>query len=209
MTETSQHLSDWTLEQLAEGALDGAELRAASGHIEDCRRCAAELDGYRALYAALSDLPRFAPSPAFNEQVMARVTVAPQSEPLWGWMQRWMPATRRGWALLTLAVVAPALPVIALVAWLLSNPAVSLGAVWQGASMQAQAAVQTGFAWALDRGLETGVFGLLASAYDAALATPTQTMAGLLFVLSVAIPLSAWSLFKLVRAPLEKTDYAN
>ncbi len=53
------HLPDWTLELLAEDALPPEARAEALVHLDGCALCAMELEGYRALNAALSGLPRF------------------------------------------------------------------------------------------------------------------------------------------------------
>lgn len=208
MTERSQHLDDWTLEALAEGMVGDMERRTALAHLEACARCTAELEGYRALFAAIGDLPRLAPSPQFGDAVMARVRI-PQPSPLLAWLQRWAPATRRGWVLLVAALVAPVLPVIAAVGWVLSRPAVSVGSLWQqaagGATSTAGAALDRIFQW----GIDSGAFSRVQSVIDAVQGVPLETLAAVLMIFAVAIPLSAWSLFRLLRTPMGSATYAN
>jgi hypothetical protein len=203
-----RHLDDWTLEQLAEGMLPEGELGAATEHVEGCRRCAAELEGYRALHAALAGLPRLAPSPGFGDAVMARVKM-PEPSPVWAMIQRWLPSTRRGWTILGAALVAPALPLLAGLAWLLTHPGVSAATLWQTVTTEASAmsatALEQAFAW----GLDSGLFGSVGLVLDALGSVPLETLAGLFAVMAIAIPLSGWSLFRLVRAPMRNATYAN
>lgn len=203
-----QHLDDWTLEQLAEGMLSDHELNRATAHVEACGRCAAELDGYRALYAALEGLPRLAPSPAFSDAVMARVKM-PEPSPVWGMIQRWLPSTRRGWTLLVAALVAPMLPIFAGIAWLLTHPGVTAGALWQTTTGAAQSAATAAFGKIVEWGLDSGILGSAQVVLDAIRAIPIETVAGAFGVLAVAIPLSAWSLFRLARTPTGNATYAN
>ena len=88
------HLSDWTLEQLAEGLLPPEEHREASLHVEGCTRCASVVDGYHALFTVLSDLPRFAPSAGFSDAVIARTRLTPEPGPVVLWLRQFMPKTR-------------------------------------------------------------------------------------------------------------------
>lgn len=204
----TDHLDDWTLDQLAEGMLSEDELARATAHLGECERCAAELDGYRALNAALSVLPRMAPSPRFGDAVMARV-VMPAPSPVWAMIQRWLPSSRRGWAMLAAAVVAPALPVFAAVWWLITHPGVSLMSLWQTGTVGAKSLVTTAFGRLFDWGLDSGMFGLAGAALDALQSVPLGAMAGVVGALAIAIPLSAWSLFRLVRSPMGNATYAN
>lgn len=202
------HLDDWTLEQMAEGALSELELPRATAHLESCVRCTAELEGYRALHAALSGLPRLAPSPGFSDAVMARVKIAEPS-PVWAAIQRWLPSTRRGWALMSAAIVAPALPILWLLTWLFTQPGVSAAGMAAQAVDGARSAGSTAAGWLFERTLESGVFGWMRSAFDAVQSVPLETLAGVFGVLAVAIPLSAWSLFRLVRTPMRNATYAS
>jgi hypothetical protein len=203
-----QHLSDWTLEQLAEELLGEYELQAATAHVSECPRCAAELESYRTLFGALAGLPRFAPSPDFADAVMARVQVAPQ-ESLAVALRRWLPKTRRGWMLWAAALLAPALPLFGLVAWLFSRPGVSVVSVWQWTTHETSHmvhAVSDGAGqWAYGLGLPT----LLQSLYTFLLGMPTGVLVAVLAVLAVGTPLAAWSLVRLLRKPVGNVTYAN
>lgn len=209
MPNSPAHLTDLTLEQLAEDLLPGKERAAAEEHLGRCSRCAAELEGYRALFVALSDLPRFAPSEAFTDSVMARVRMAPEPDPLYARLVQWVPDTRRGWALLTATVGAPAAALMALLGWFFSQPMVSASAIWQWTTLQVSGLASAAGAqlsqWAASLGILDGinvVYGALAS-------VPLATLIAVVAVLAVAIPLSAWSLVRLVRSPMEEVTYAN
>lgn len=209
MSKPMAHLSEWTLEQMAEGMLPEPEHRDAMTHVERCTRCAAELEGFRALFSALSQMPRFAPSPQFTEAVMARVQVAPRASPAMARMRRWLPVTRRGWMLLSLALVAPALPVIAGMAWLLSQPLVSAAALGQWLSLQANGLAQATVARLGQWEASLGLAARGRSVYAALLDVPPELLVAGLVVMAVGIPLSAWSLVRLVRAPTGNMNYAN
>lgn len=203
-----QHLDDWTLEQLAEGMLSDAERPAAAEHVRICERCAGELAGYRALQAALTGLPRFAPSAGFNDAVMARVRV-PQPNPVWAAIQGHAPRTRRGWAMLSGAVAAPALPLVWLAVWVYTQPGISLASLWRDGTERAGSLASALLERIFDWGLRSGTFGWARGLVDAALDVPLETAAGAFGLLAVAIPLSAWSLYKLVRTPMGNATYAN
>lgn len=208
MSSTTAHLTEETLEQMVEGTLSATDRARAASHLEGCARCGAELDAYRALFAALGSLPRFAPSEAFADAVMARVRIAPAASSM-ARLQRWLPQTRRGWMMLSVAVVAPALPVIALAAWLFSQPLVTVSSLWQWAATQLQQGTQAGVGRLLAWGASSGLFDRGAEVFAAFSAVPLTTLGTVLGFLAVAIPLSAWSLVRLTRTPIDDAGYAN
>lgn len=208
MDDRMQHLDDWTLDQLAEGMLPEMERTSATEHVESCERCSAELAGYRALYAALSDMPRMAPSPAFNDMVMAQVRM-PQASPVWSWLIGLLPSTRRGWTIVGAALAAPTLTLIGMLAWVMTHPGVSMTSLWSGITSGAGTMTSAAFEQSIEWGLSSGLFGWGQVAFEAVQAVPLETAAVVLGVLALAIPLSAWSLFRLVRAPMGNATYAN
>jgi anti-sigma factor RsiW len=207
--DPSEHLSEWTLELLAEGELPAGERKAAAAHVETCLHCASEVEAYRALFASLAALPSFAPSIGFADAVMARVRLAPQESPLMARLRRWLPTTTRGWIFLALACLPPALPILALVAWVLSQPVVSPVDVGRwGAAWLREAGWAT-----LMRGVEwfaaSGTFALLSGAWSALATVPTSTLSFFAFLIAVAVPLSAWTLVHLLRTPAAGVAHAN
>jgi anti-sigma factor RsiW len=203
------HLTEEAIEQLVDGLLGGDELQRAEVHLSTCAACAAEVDASRVFFAALAQLPRFAPSAEFADLVMAKVQVEPRASPVFAWIRHWAPETRRGWTLLVAALLAPMLPLIGFAAWVVSSPVLTAGAVLQWVAVQGRSvAVDT--AGAVARwGMGTGISAWAESAYAAARSIPTDTLALTLIVLAVAIPLSAWSLVRLVRTPTGNVTYAN
>lgn len=209
MPDSMAHLSEWTLEQLAEGALPAEEEAGTAAHLAACARCTAELDAYRALFSALADLPRFAPSPVFGDAVLARVQIAPQAASWMVTVQRWLPTTGRGWALLGVALVAPVIPLLAAVVWLLSHPLVSPASLLHWGTGQGQTAAQGVWSAFLDWGLGSGLMAWAQGAWGLLGSIPAGTLTGVLVGLAVAIPLSAWSLVRLLRTPMGNVHYAN
>lgn len=209
MPNSPAHLTGWTLEQLAEGSLPSAESTRATEHLQRCARCSSEFEAYRVLAASLAELPRFAPSPDFADAVMARVRMAPAADPFYAKLVSSLPQTRRGWSMLVAAAVAPALPVILLVGWLLSQPLVTAGALWQWGSAQVLDGSRLVLAslteWSASVGLLSAAQGLVESVQ----AVPLVTLMVVVAVLAVAIPLSAWALVRLVRTPMGNVTYAN
>jgi anti-sigma factor RsiW len=203
------HLTAETLEQLAEGMLSPAEAADALTHVEACGRCAAELEGHQQLFAALSGLPRFEPAPSFNDAVMARVVVGPRESFVLAWLRRLTPRSRRGWTLLGAAVTAPALPVLALVAWVVTQPLLSPATLWQWALIRSQGVAQATAAWLIDRAAGAGLLELLDHTFVAVHSVPTSALGGLLALLAVGIPLSGWGLLRLTRIPDGSVTYGT
>jgi hypothetical protein len=98
-------------------------------------------------------LPRFAPSAGFANNVMARVSLGPHEHPAFAWLRRLMPRSRPGWILAAAAMVAPAIPIITLLVWMLTQPLLSPAAVWQWTLIRIQSAAQTSFVWLFDHAI--------------------------------------------------------
>ncbi len=209
MSEPSKHLSALELEQLAEDALSSGEAAQARSHLEACRRCAGELDSYRGLYLMLGAMPRFAPSPGFSEQVMARVRIAPQESLITAWLRRLIPTTKRGWLLLGTIVTAPSTPVLALFGWILLQPLVTPTALFQWIMLRIQSTTQAFGAWVGEQAAGAWSWELLDFAYSFLQAIPTGALTGAFALISICIPLSAWGLLKLTRTPGARVTYAN
>jgi hypothetical protein len=209
VSERSAHLSALRLEQLAEGTLAAGELEHARAHVESCARCAAELESYRSLFAMLGELPRFAPSPAFADGVMARVTIAPKESTVLAWLRRLAPATLRGWALLGAVVTTPVIPLLALLAWVLGHPLVSPVTLWQWGTLRTQSLTQATLAWLVEGVAGVGYAEVLEMATSALQGVPGSALGGAIAVLALGIPLSAWSLVRLTRTPSAGVTYAN
>ena len=203
----SWHLPEETLEAVAEGGLPPGDRSEAAAHLAACSRCAAEIEAYRSLFAALSTLPRFAPPVAFTDAVMARVTL-PQPILQVDRLAEWLPSTRRGWSIFTLAALVPTILVVMLLGWLLSwSPvAPTLLVPWGIERVRQIAAVGLSGAngWVLD----SGVLDQLWSFVEPLTGIPMGTLSVLAVLFAVAIPLSAWSLLHLTRTPLRKVSHA-
>ncbi|CAN5690048.1 hypothetical protein BH23GEM6_BH23GEM6_05530 [soil metagenome] len=209
MPNSPAHLTESALEQLADGVLPDAAAAQANEHLERCAGCRSEFEVYRAMIAALSDLPRFAPSVEFADAVMARVRIAPAPDPIYARFIRWLPNTRRGWTILLAATLAPALPGIALVAWVLTQPLVSAGGLLQWGSTQVVETSRLMLGSLLDWGAGLGLFSGAQGLYATVATLPLGTLTAAVGILSVAIPLSAWSLVRLIRPPMANVTYAN
>lgn len=209
VSSTSAHLTDWTLEQLAEGTLSRQDEAKARAHVEACARCGAEVEAFRTMFAALEGLPRFAPSPAFGDAVMERVRVAPQGSPALARLNRWLPKTRRGWMLLSTALVAPAVPMIAFALWVMMDPLMSASSLWQWLSLEVQEGARSAVGSLIGFGSTLAIVERTKQLLAAVSAVPLSTLGTAVGILAVAIPLSAWSLVRLTRTPSEEVTYAN
>lgn len=157
----------------------------------------------------LGELPRFAPSPVFADAVMARVQITAHESRALALLRRLIPTTRRGWAFISVAVTAPAVPLVALVLWLLTQPLLSPATVTQWALLRIQSTAQTGSAWLLDRAFGSNLFGWAETSYATIQTVPDSALGGAIALLAVAMPLSVWGLIRLTRTPGGNVTYAN
>jgi len=82
VSEGPRHLLSETLQAYLEDALDPARRSEVEAHLGECRRCAAELEGWSLLFQDLEELPAMGPSPGFRERVLSQVPVhAPAADP--------------------------------------------------------------------------------------------------------------------------------
>ena len=203
------HIDALKLEQLAERSLPPGEAAVVQAHLDQCGRCNAEYSAMTYMMGLLTELPRFAPSPAFADAVMARVQVAPEESAALALFRRIIPRSRRGWVLVATASVAPAIPILALVLWMITQPLVTPAGLWQWTIAQAQGFTQAGAAWLLDQAMTSGVLALAESYVSSVLTLPTSTVGGLLTFFGIAIPLSAWGLVHLTRTPVGREHHAS
>ena len=209
MHEPNAHLSDWTLDLLAEDALSHAEKTQAEAHLRACAHCTAELDAARAVIAALSSLPRFEPSPSFADAVMARVVPLPQQAVAEARVRRWLPRTTRGWMMLGVLSVAPMASLLALLAWLLSHPLVTAGSMWGATQHWVRDTAWSTMAAGADMLARSGAWEWAADLMGR-LAALSSTQAGAAaLALGLAIPASAWLMARLLRTPMGSFDHAH
>lgn len=203
------HLTDWTLEQIAEGVLPAGELDGATDHLAGCDRCAAELEAHRSLFTALSSLPRFEPSAAFNDAVIARVRVAPAPAPVWVWLRELLPHTRRGWVLLAIVGMLPVLPFLVAAAWLLTHPLVTPDTLTGLVALELSAALGAVGGWLERLAADTGIAGAAGPGVRALSDAPADALLALAALLTLAVPVSLWALVRLARTPRRTINYAN
>lgn len=209
MANTAAHLTDSAVEQLADGLLAGPELERAKAHLNGCMTCAARLEASRALIEALSTLPRFAPSVDFTDAVMANIQIKPRPVSLLAWVRHWTPESRRGWALLVASLLAPMLPLLVFSIWVLQSPVLTASSVIQWTYLQGRQLLSDASATMASWAFDVGVPDWLQSTFEAVQQVPLDAAIVALVVLAVAIPLSMWSLVRLVRTPTGNVTYAN
>jgi hypothetical protein len=214
VTDATGHLPFWTLEQLAEGDLGHADRMLAEQHLKACAHCTSELRSARALIAALQSLPSLTPSAGFADAVMARVVIAPQAataaaaEPVREARRGWLPASLRGWAVLTAVLTVIMAPLAALGVWLNAHPMVSVSSLWGVARGWAgevawSAVVQVAGAFG-----RSGLFGWAA---DTLAGMPGPDAAGVplaLLLFFAAIPVSAFVIVRLLKTPATGMTHA-
>ncbi|HEX6040840.1 hypothetical protein [Longimicrobium sp.] len=212
MTDATGHLPYWTLEQLAEGSLSHVERSLAELHLRACAHCTAELDEARSVIAALERLPALTPSTNFADAVMARVQIAPATvaaaAPAAVTRRRWMPALSRGWMTLLALLLVP-LPVLAGIGtWMGGSPVSGMGALWGVVRNWAGEVSFNLFSEGTEVLIRTGLFQW---GSDVLGGIPGPTAAGvpvLLLLLVAAVPVSAWAMARLLRAPMTGMTHA-
>lgn len=207
VSDWTGHVPEWSLELLAEDALPPGERAAALAHVERCAECAAELEGFRALVVALSGLPRFAPLPGFADAVMSRVTLRPEGS--MARVRRWLPATPRGWMMLAAALLAPLLPLLAAVGWLLSHPMVTVGGLWSVGEKWISEASASLFETLLDAVLGSGVWTWGQAVLDRTAELAGSELSLVAITMALATPIAAWSLARLLRTPTGGITHAH
>lgn len=209
MPTSATHLSEWILEQLAEGELPVPEHQSAMRHLDGCARCSAELEAYRSLFTALSELPRFAPAEGFDDLVMARVRVAPPASSLALRIEQWLPSTRRGWLVLLAALGVPSLSLVGVLFWFLTHPLVSPRMLGEWFVLEASSMAAAGWTMVAGWGRASGVASWVSAVYGALERIPMDAWMVVIALLALAIPLSAWAVVRLARTPTENVTYAN
>lgn len=214
MTDATGHLPYWTLEQLAEGDLSHRERTVAEQHLRSCTHCTAELEGARALIAALEGLPAYEPSAAFAEAVMSRVQLAPMTSEAAApaavaeARSRWLPATVKGWMGLMTALVAFIAPLAMLGVYLAAHPLVSVGALWGVGRAWVTDVAWNAVVKATGAVARSGAFNGMA---DLLAGIPGPTTAGmplLLLLILAAIPVSALLMIRLLKTPTTGMTHA-
>lgn len=207
---TGGHLAAERVQDFLDGSLPRRAAAAVESHLDGCRLCREEVDGWRALFLGLEELPRHGPSDAFTERVMAHVRVrmaASVARPtLWERLAAWAelhPRTRRRLAAAAGAAVTPLVSLVFLAYTVFSHPLVNVDSLIDFVTLKAGdtlAAIVGG-----PEGPLAGVYRL----FDAASGSPALGAAvGLTFALLSA--LSLWVLYRnVVRSGGEEGGYAH
>lgn len=206
MTDATGHLPYWTIEQLAEGSLSHVEKSLAELHLRACSHCAAELESARAVITALERMPALTPSAGFADAVMARVQVVPAAA------QAAAPpsmARRRSRWMTVLALLLLPLPVLAGIGtWMGGSPVRAMGALWGVLRGWAGEVSFNLFSEGTEVLIRTGLFQW---GSDILSGIPGPTAGGvpvLILLLVAAIPVSAWAMARLLRAPMTGLTHA-
>jgi hypothetical protein len=199
VTDATGHLPYWTIEQLAEGSLSHAETSLAELHLRACTRCMAEFQEARAIVAALEGMPVLSPSPAFADAVMARVRIAPvaiKAPAPSMTARRWM---SRRWAAAA-ALLVLVLPVLAGMG--------PMGALWSVVRGWAGEVSWNLFSEGTEVLIRTGMFQWGSDVFSAIPGPSAGGVPVLLLMLAAAVPVSAWAMARLLRAPITGLTHA-
>jgi hypothetical protein len=162
VNDHNRHPSAERLNAYVERALDGGEHGGVEAHLAACARCREEVAELRSVFAALSDLPRFAPSVGFGDRVMAGVRVRrPVTVTAGEWVERLTPQSTQGWAAAAAVLALPVLGATLLVAWVMAQPGVTPQGLWTVATQFTGEALSSGWHWAWTRFAETAMAGYL------------------------------------------------
>jgi anti-sigma factor RsiW len=134
-TTSRRHVAADRLQDFLEGQLPAEAAARVERHLDGCRFCRDEARAWRSVMVALDELPQVAPSPAFQERVMAHVRVQTAAslahptarERIRSFLGGLSPRTRKRAAAMAGALVTPTVTV-ALMAWtVFSHPQVTVG----------------------------------------------------------------------------------
>lgn len=198
----STHPSDERLQDFIERLLPARQAARVQTHLDACPACAAQAASWRAAFARLQGLERFAPTEGFAARVMAGVQVTapvPARVPEWTRALRWVrglvPQTRQAWAAVSGVALTPAVT-IGLVLWtVFSHPTLTAPAlasfVWWKVSALATMAWQALSARALQSAGLFEVYSLFGS-----LASSPTALAAAFLTLSAGTMVAAWVLYR-------------
>jgi len=212
LNDLNLHPEPEQLESYLEGRLEDAQRAVLESHFVGCARCQAELEEWRALFAALEALPSIEPSPGFADRVMSGVTVRPSAAQAAA-TARWVPRTSRGWSLMAAFLALPILGLSTLVAWLVTQPWATLlsgeallAFAWTRASAAMSAVTTQVTTVLLQSNVATSLSGVLKQFLAVA---GTRGLGLAAAALSLAGLGSAWILYhNLVRNSTREEQYA-
>lgn len=155
---TPEHVPQGLLQDFIDGGLPATVMARVEAHVDECGRCADELDGWQALATRLEGLERLEPAEGFADRVMVGFRQARAAAPVAGRAPRWrralvaargragrlVPDPKQAVAALSGAAVTP-MAVLGVVVWALwSHPTLTLGSLisfawWQASDLAATA----------------------------------------------------------------------
>ena len=206
------HLTGSRVEGYCDGSLAKDERAAVDSHVAHCSRCRAEVEDWRAVFAALAALPRLDPRPGFADRIMARVRIPqPWHARAGAVLARALPRTTPGWAFAATVLSVPVLFIGGFAAWLLSKSYISAQGLWifatdrfaDGANQMASGAMSRVFQSDVSAWLVTALTRL----FDAAGARGVGAIAA---GGAMVVVFSAWILYRfLFRSPVRSTTHAT
>lgn len=209
MTDNFFHPDEQALESFAARELDGGDAAVVESHLLGCAACSGAVEEWRTLFSALDEVPLLEPSADFADRVMARVTVRkPLPVQAAELVDRLVPHSRRGWALVGTALGLPAVGAIAIMAWIASLPWLTV----EGLASFAVRQLGEGLETLPQRGLglvsDTTIGVWLNETLQLVLGAGTGPLSAAAALFAAAVALSVWVLYKnLFRTP--SRDYGN
>lgn len=219
MSETYHPTAD-RLEALVEGSLRKDERVVLESHLLTCPACQTQAEEWRALFAALSGLPKFEPALGFSDRVMVHVRISPRA----AWQSAWQewarqtgalvaraaPKTNRGWSMAVALLALPLLLGGSAVAWLVSRSYITPGTLLGYTRESLVEGLQGVGSTAISAVMQTDIAAWVVT--NAAGFISTAGMSGLGAVIAgagAATMLSIWVLYRnLFRSPSRESDYA-
>lgn len=221
----AHHPTAEQLEALADGALDRSDRVTVESHLLGCAGCRTAADEWRALFAALADLPQLEPSLGFADRVMADVRIAAGARWQHAWQAGWQQSAARaaaliervapkstfGWALATAMLALPVILGGGIVAWIFSKSYLTPATLWAWTSetlvQGLQGLGQTAIAAVMQSGIAAWTVARATEFVNTAGITGLGTLAA---VAGMTTMLSIWILYRnLFRTPTRETDYAT
>jgi len=203
------HLTEATIQLLAEGQVDRRRRAAAERHLAECALCAESLAAERAIIEALEAMPAYEPSSGFAEVVMARVVVAPRRDPVPAWLRRLLPASPRGWRVAFGAMAIPAVLLLGLIATILSTPAISVGSIARWGSVWLGGMATAGLERVIEVAVAMGALDALRVGATTVQAIPLSVGLTVIGILAVVTSLATLTLVQTLRTPRSGTVHAH
>lgn len=216
--ERSHATAEELLDQL-DGRLAARSAARLEAHLQECRTCRTEMEGYHSVVSRLEHLERLAPSPGFGEAVMASVRIqqmaamamAPTTRTgrIAAWVRARMPSSSRGWAMALGVGTAPAVIAALVIHTVFSFEQVTLGSLISFLGFKLSSAASGMMVW-----LEgwIGATPLLTRGMDAlqALGASPSLLAAAAALSSATVFGAAWVLYRNLIVPSgEEGRYAQ